>query len=253
MMDYIPSYSDSLHADILPSYSDSLYHHGIKGMKWGVRRYQNSDGTLTDAGRKRYAVRESKGSLLDMDRTFMDADLKKADKMGGHRNRDLVTERMYSAAKTDKQVKAAESDCRKTAKEAYSAYANLYNKHAARQGLRDRLDPKTFNWYKDANKIDRQIDENVWSDHSKDMKRLLALQDKHESNVDKLRNAHDAVSKRFVKQYNDAVLMDIPNDGSKQAINRILKRYGNRTSLDIYDYDTNDKDYGWGLYNLFDY
>lgn len=31
-----------------------LTHHGILGMKWGVRRYQNKDGTLTDAGKKRY-------------------------------------------------------------------------------------------------------------------------------------------------------------------------------------------------------
>lgn len=33
---------------------NELYHHGIKGMKWGVRRYQNSDGSLTAAGKKRY-------------------------------------------------------------------------------------------------------------------------------------------------------------------------------------------------------
>lgn len=33
---------------------NSIYHHGIKGMKWGIRRYQNPDGTLTPEGRKRY-------------------------------------------------------------------------------------------------------------------------------------------------------------------------------------------------------
>ena len=31
-----------------------LYHHGIKGQRWGVRRYQNADGSLTAAGQKRY-------------------------------------------------------------------------------------------------------------------------------------------------------------------------------------------------------
>ena len=36
-----------------------LRHHGIKGQKWGVRRFQNSDGSLTAAGRKRYGDGES--------------------------------------------------------------------------------------------------------------------------------------------------------------------------------------------------
>lgn len=45
---------------------NELAHHGIKGMKWGIRKYQNSDGSLTAAGRKRYAKlkqREGKAKL----------------------------------------------------------------------------------------------------------------------------------------------------------------------------------------------
>ena len=39
-----------------------LYHHGIKGQKWGIRRYQNEDGSLTEAGKKRYLVSDIKSA-----------------------------------------------------------------------------------------------------------------------------------------------------------------------------------------------
>ena len=38
-------------------HNNELYHWGIKGMKWGVRRYQNSDGSYTAAGKKRRKFR----------------------------------------------------------------------------------------------------------------------------------------------------------------------------------------------------
>lgn len=44
--------------DLLPESrrTDTLAHYGIKGQKWGIRRYQNENGTLTDAGKKRYSI-----------------------------------------------------------------------------------------------------------------------------------------------------------------------------------------------------
>ena len=61
-----------------------LYHHGIKGQKWGRRRFQNKDGTLTPAGKKRYdneymRLKEEKKVLTNKKRT--DAKLQKLDDM----------------------------------------------------------------------------------------------------------------------------------------------------------------------------
>lgn len=48
--------------------NDALVHHGVKGMKWGVRRYQYADGTLTPAGKKRYSGEtDSLSKLMNTD------------------------------------------------------------------------------------------------------------------------------------------------------------------------------------------
>lgn len=42
---------------------NEIYHHGIKGQKWGVRRYQFADGSLTPAGEKRYYINQNSNKV----------------------------------------------------------------------------------------------------------------------------------------------------------------------------------------------
>ena len=66
------------------SYSDELYHHGIKGQKWGIRRYQNVDGTRTPEGKLRYnkkgEARDYAKQLNNLDRGMANARYTASDK-----------------------------------------------------------------------------------------------------------------------------------------------------------------------------
>lgn len=54
------------HSEIQELGKDYLMHHGILGMKWGIRRYQNEDGSLTNAGKKRYTKYDNYAKDKDM-------------------------------------------------------------------------------------------------------------------------------------------------------------------------------------------
>ena len=68
--------------------NNELMHYGVPGMKWGVRRYQNADGSLTVAGKKRVSKQYKKASIAGdeslkkhYNKMYMDSYNKAADKM----------------------------------------------------------------------------------------------------------------------------------------------------------------------------
>lgn len=66
----------------MEKHEEMLEHHGIKGQKWGVRRYQNKDGSRTALGKKRESSpdakeKETRKADVKKRRTMSDADLKK--------------------------------------------------------------------------------------------------------------------------------------------------------------------------------
>lgn len=74
---------------------DELYHHGIKGQKWGVRRYQNEDGSYTEEGKKRYGIMPS-GRMSTKGQARYYKDLRKQAKKEG-----------YKGAALDRRIKDA--------------------------------------------------------------------------------------------------------------------------------------------------
>lgn len=69
---------------------DSIYHFGIKGMKWGIRRYQNKDGSLTPQGKIRYSEDYKRAHSGKNIKEMSDTELRNV-------NNRLQMERQYSS------------------------------------------------------------------------------------------------------------------------------------------------------------
>lgn len=84
--------------------SEELKHYGIKGQKWGRRRYQNKDGSLTPEGVKRYGSKENFESKYDADvKANLEASRKLSD---GSRNMARSTKEWDDNRSRKKQKKA---------------------------------------------------------------------------------------------------------------------------------------------------
>ena len=113
----------------------ALYHHGIKGQKWGLRRWQNEDGSLTPAGREHYGYGEARTKLYNAKQAYKQAKResnKAYNKAYNYSSYHPLTQFMGKKAKAESNKRwedfyeknKKEDEARKAFKEAKKEYKN---------------------------------------------------------------------------------------------------------------------------------
>lgn len=109
----------------MSEYPSYLIHYGIEGQKWGVRRFQNEDGSLTDEGKARYGISEKQAKkLIELEKKDSAAFYKELNKNKAYKN----------FRKHDKDLKnyIKSSESKERHINAANDYANYLGKKAAK-------------------------------------------------------------------------------------------------------------------------
>jgi len=124
-------------------YPNELWHYGILGQKWGVRRYQNPDGSYTEAGKKRYATSIQKS--VNKVNYWKSGPKEVYENVTSIKNEvaDNIYSNQYKQIKNVDQVLTAFHEFREAAKEEKDFYDSNECKEASSKAYRDTID-----WFK---------------------------------------------------------------------------------------------------------
>lgn len=146
-------------------YQNELYHHGVKGQQWGIRRYQNADGSLTSQGRQRI---QSRVTMLDGKKSRLEEKKSKIDSKISNGSRLSIKK-----SKWDKKAAVAERKYKKREKtyvtfgigkrrveKALKKY-NKYKIKALRYDAKDsKMDNKSAKLARKIDKVRQKIEKN---------------------------------------------------------------------------------------------